>query len=65
MASALYLLSWSGFVRRDGEGATIVDSCIAGSIPQGSAVWSGPPHTLENVGESDLHPITVELKTAK
>jgi hypothetical protein len=65
--SALCLLSWSDFVRRDGEGATIVDSRIAGSIPQGSAVWSGPlpPHTLEKVGESDLHAITVELKTAK
>ncbi len=63
--AALYILSWSHFVRRDGEGATMVDSRVAGKAAEGTAVWSGPlpPHTLENVGESELRVISVELKT--
>jgi quercetin dioxygenase-like cupin family protein len=63
--SVLYILSWSDFVRRDGEGTIVVDSRITGKIPQGSALWSGPlpPHTLENVGESELRVISVELKS--
>jgi hypothetical protein len=63
--AALYILSWSHFVRRDGEGGTMVDSRVAGKPAEGMAVWSGPlpPHTLENVGESELRVISVELKT--
>jgi hypothetical protein len=63
--AALYILSWSDFVRRDGEGLTLVDSRTNGKPMEGMAVWSGPlpPHTLENVGQSELRVITVELKT--
>lgn len=63
--SVLYILSWSDFVRRDGEGRPVVDSRLLGKTPPpGSAVWSAPltPHTLENVGESELRAISVELK---
>lgn len=62
--AALYILSWSDFVRRDGEGATMVDSRMGARPAEGTAVWSGalPPHTLENVGESELRVISVELK---
>lgn len=62
--SALYIVGWSDFVRRDGEGSTVVDSRITGRVPDGTALWSGPlpPHTLENVGESELRTISVELK---
>jgi quercetin dioxygenase-like cupin family protein len=65
--SALYILSWSDFVRRDGEGRVILDSRNISMVPPGSALWSGPlrPHTLENVGESELRAISVELKNSK
>jgi hypothetical protein len=60
----LYILSWSDFVRRDAEGRTVVDSRILGKAPEGSAPWSGPlpPHTLENVSDSEMRAISVELK---
>jgi hypothetical protein len=64
--AALYILSWSHFVRHDSQGSTMVDSRIAGKPGDGIALWSGPlpPHTLENVGESELRVISVELKGA-
>ncbi len=64
--AALYILSWSHFVRRDGAGSIMVDSRTAGKPADGIALWSGPlpPHTLENVGESELRVISVELKNA-
>jgi hypothetical protein len=64
----LYVLSFDHFVRRDADGAVLLDSRTegAGAVPQaGTAVWSSafPPHTLENVGASDIHLIGVELKS--
>jgi hypothetical protein len=61
---AQYILSWSDFVRRDAEGNILVDSRSLQKISEGSAVWSTPLplHTLENVGKSNLHVISVELK---
>jgi hypothetical protein len=65
--STNYLLSWSDFIRRDEDRAVILDSRGLSPRPSaGSAFW-GPPlgrHTLENIGESNLHVITVELKHA-
>lgn len=65
--SALYIVSWSDFVRRDGEGSIVVDSRITGKIAEQSALWSQPlaPHTLENVGETELRAISVELKNGR
>jgi hypothetical protein len=62
--STLYLLSWSDFIRRDRDGNVVVDSRTVSKPVQGSAVWSEPlaPHTLENVGDKELHVISVELK---
>ena len=62
--SVLYILSWSDFVRRDGDGRPILDSRLGQRQPLGTAVWSSPllSHTLENVGESELRAISVELK---
>ena len=62
--SALYILSWSDFVRRDGDGAVVADSRNGQKLPEGTALWSGPlaPHTLENVGTSELRAISVEVK---
>ncbi|HUX44696.1 MAG TPA: hypothetical protein VMV57_08110 [Terracidiphilus sp.] len=65
--SANYLVSWSDFVRRNGDGKTLVDSRQTGRIAAGSAVWSAPlpPHTLENVGTTELRVISVEIKTGE
>jgi hypothetical protein len=65
--SALYIMNWSDFVRRDAEGKVVADSRAVGELPEGSAVWSGPmaPHTLENVGASELRAISVEVKEQK
>jgi hypothetical protein len=62
--SALYIMNWSDFLRRDKEGLVVVDSRVGGKLPEGSALWSGPlaPHTLENVGAGELRTISVEVK---
>jgi quercetin dioxygenase-like cupin family protein len=63
--AALYVLSWSDFVRRDADGAIVAESRALASPPRpGEALWLPPlpPHRVENVGDSDLHIIAVELK---
>jgi hypothetical protein len=64
--AVLYVLSLGHFVRRDGEGAVLVDTREAGdAFPEsGTALWSDaqPPHTLENVDTSEIRVISVELK---
>ena len=65
--SALYVLSWSDFVRRDGHGKVLVDSRDAGAMSEPPKVLFAapmPPHTLENVGQAELRVINVELKDA-
>jgi hypothetical protein len=64
--SVLYILSWSDFVRRDGEGRTMVDSRTLGKAPQAPTMWSEPlpPHSLENVGTSEIRVISVEVKSS-
>jgi len=60
-----YVLSSSDFIRRDGKGALLLDTRSAGRPPQSPAtLWSDPlpPHSIENVGETDLRVIMVELK---
>jgi quercetin dioxygenase-like cupin family protein len=64
-AGALYVLSWSDFIRRDAEGTILADSRTLSSAPSpGDALWLPPlpPHQVENVGDRDLHIIAVELK---
>jgi hypothetical protein len=62
--SALYILSWSDFIRRNADGLIIIDSRAIPRDPEQSAIWSAslPPHTLENIGNSELRAISVELK---
>lgn len=63
--AAYYILAWSDFVRRDEGGAVVLDSRAAGvSMKPGQAMWSEAmgPHTLENVGRSAMHVISVEVK---
>lgn len=62
---SLYVLSWSDFIRYDAEGNIMVDTQKLPETPSpSSAIWSGPlkPHALENIGESNIHIISVELK---
>lgn len=64
-SAALYVLSWSDFVRFDPEGNLLFDSRTMTAKPDvGSAIWGGPigPHYVENVGEGDLHILAVEIK---
>ena len=61
--AAYRVLSWSDFVRRDADGNVLADSRTSAASPP-EAVWSEPlpPHSLENVGSSVLHVVSVELK---
>jgi mannose-6-phosphate isomerase-like protein (cupin superfamily) len=66
--SALYVLSWSDFVRIDPEGKVIADSRTMNPRPRpGEAIWSPalPPHYVRNVGNADLRLIAVELKSVR
>lgn len=65
--AALYILSSSHFVRRDADGNVLVDSRRTGSVAvPGTSNWLPPlpAHTLENVGDSPIHNIQIELKKA-
>jgi quercetin dioxygenase-like cupin family protein len=63
--SAQYILGLSDFVRKDGQGNVLLDTREAGSLPPaGTAFWSPPlePHSVTNVGSSDIRVISVEIK---
>jgi mannose-6-phosphate isomerase-like protein (cupin superfamily) len=60
-----YVLSWSAFVRRNESDAVLLDTrttAFAQAPPQ--VMWGEPlpAHSLENVGETSLHIISVEQK---
>jgi hypothetical protein len=62
--AALYVLSWSDFIRRDADGAVLADSRERPAPDIGAGLWIDPlpPHSVENVGSADLHIIAVEVK---
>ena len=64
--AALYVLSWSDFIRYDPDGAVLVESRLAMPTPPapGEAIWAAPlpAHYVHNVGDRDLHIIAVEVK---
>lgn len=65
--AALYVLSWSDFVRYDPDGKVLVDSRTMASKPQvGASLWSAPlvPHYVRNVGKTELRVIAVEVKSS-
>ena len=65
-SAALYVLSWSDFVRYAPDGTVLLDSrTMTARPPAGSALWGGPigPHYVENVGDTDLHILAVEIKS--
>ena len=63
--SVEYILGATDFVRRDPHGNVLLDTRAGDSKPQVSDVlWSDPfpPHSLENVGVTELRVIMVEIK---
>jgi hypothetical protein len=63
--SVMYVLNFSDFIRYDEHGNVLLDSRSLPKKPEPrGALWSAPlpPHSLTNVGESDLRVISVELK---
>lgn len=61
-----HLISWSHFIRRDENGKVLFDSREAGSPPAVPSIqWLQPlpPHTVENVGPSEINIVIVELKS--
>jgi len=65
--ATLYVMSWSDFVRRDADGNVIVDSrSWDRRRAPGEALWLPPlaPHSVENIGQSELRLIAVELKAS-
>jgi hypothetical protein len=63
--SVLYILSTGHHVRRDDEGGVIGDTRAAGAPPEsGTTIWltARPPHTVENVDDSEIRLLNVELK---
>ncbi len=60
-----YLLSFSHFIRRGERGEILFDSRQAGDPPQiPCAQWMQPlpPHTVENLGPSEISILIIELK---
>lgn len=63
--SVLYMLSVSDFLRYDEQGNVITDSRAAAQpTPMGGAVYVPPmpPHSVRNIGSSDIRMINVEWK---
>jgi hypothetical protein len=66
--SIVYVQSTTDFIRRDGQGKVIFDSRTAPTFPSDSpAQWLPPlpPHSVENIGTSEIHLFTVELKDSE
>lgn len=61
-----YIVGAGDFVRRDEHGTVVADSRKA-PLAAGAAAWSPPlgPHTLENIGATEIHVVSIELKAAK
>lgn len=59
-----HVLSWSNFVRRDDKGNVLVDTRTSTAIQRPSVLWGEPlgPHSLENVGSTPLHIVSIEVK---
>jgi mannose-6-phosphate isomerase-like protein (cupin superfamily) len=62
--TAMYVISGSQFIRRDPDGAVMVDTSADSAFVMPRVMYSPgtPRHTLENVGDDDLVVIGVELK---
>ena len=65
--SVIHVISASDFVRYDPQGCIAMDSRTLPSRPKsGDILWSAPlqPHSIQNVGDTELRVIAIELKHA-
>lgn len=65
--SVIHVVSASDFVRYDPQGHVVMDSRTLPSRPKsGDILWSTPlqPHSIQNVGSTELRVIAIELKDA-
>ena len=54
---------FSHFIRRDGEGNILLDTrTFANPLPPAAWLDCLPPHSIENVGDVEIHLISFELK---
>lgn len=63
--SVLFILSWSDLVRRDHVGNVMPDPQQASHVPKlNTPTWQGPlpPHSVENVGDTEINTVQVEIK---
>jgi hypothetical protein len=63
--ASIYVAKQSDFLRRDGDGNLLFDSRTTGPPPtEPVAQWTPPvpPHSVENIGESEILLISTELK---
>jgi len=63
--SVIFTLSAADFIRRDGEGKLLLDTRVTPfPTPRPAAEWLPPlpPHSVENVGTTDIRLFSVELK---
>lgn len=60
--SVIQTLRPGEFIRRDAEGKVLFDSRTAAKLPE--LAWTPPltPHSIENVGETEILLFTVEVK---
>ncbi|MGN6588764.1 MAG: cupin domain-containing protein [Sphingomicrobium sp.] len=63
--AALYVQSWSDFIRRDENGTVLVDSRERSAPESETGLWIDPlpPHSVENIGSAVLRIIAVEVKS--
>ncbi len=64
----LFILSWSHILRRNHLGRVKLDTRQAFEVPQlNMPIWQEPlaPHSLENVGGTEINTIQVEIKTTR
>ncbi len=63
-----YTMAPGDFIRRDGEGAILFDSrSTPGMLQAAAATWIEclAPHSVENIGSTEIHLISVELKDSQ
>lgn len=66
-AGVLFILSWSDLIRREQDGPILLDTRQLPDKPRlNTPLWQEPlpPHTVENVGGSELMAVQVEIKDA-
>lgn len=63
--SVIQVRSAGDFIRRDGDGKSLFDSRKAGPAQEAPAIiWtdSMAPHSVENIGSTEIHLVSVEIK---